>query len=43
MPEPFDYDKNKRTLQLRILGSIQSDKHHLCHQAPRKRQHGWHR
>src|SRR5580704_2208713 len=32
VPEPFDYDKNERTLQLRILGSIQNDKHHLCHQ-----------
>jgi len=41
MPEPFDYDKNQRTLQLRILGSIQNDKHYLCHQSPRKRQYQW--
>jgi len=33
VPEPFDYDKNERTLQLTILGSIQIDKHYLCPQA----------
>jgi hypothetical protein len=43
MPEPFDYDKNERTLQLRILSSIQNDKHYLCHQPGRERQHQWQR
>jgi hypothetical protein len=43
MPEPFDYDKNPRTLQLGIPGSIQSDKHYLCHQPGRERQHQWQR
>ena len=30
MPEPYDYDKNERRVQLRIRSSIQNDKHHLC-------------
>src|ERR1700724_1529392 len=30
VPEPYDYDKNKRRVQLRIASSIQNDKHNLC-------------
>jgi len=41
MPEPLDYDKNEGTLQLRIPGSIQNDKHYLCHQPGGERQHQW--
>jgi hypothetical protein len=29
MPEPFDYDKNDASLQLRIPSGTQNDKHHL--------------
>jgi hypothetical protein len=38
MPEPFDYDKNERTLQPGIAGSIQNDKHYLSYQQRRERQ-----
>jgi hypothetical protein len=41
MPEPFDYDKNERTLQPGIAGSIQNDKHYLCYQQRRERQQLW--
>jgi hypothetical protein len=30
MPELYDYDKNEWSVQLRIGGSIQNDKHYLC-------------